>query len=131
MKRKFVAALVAAGVALAVGPVAFGKTDAGKSGPKRAYQFHGTVSAVTADEDPVTADSITVTVTKANGNGKSLVGTDVVVSVSDATKYYGAASTAGDIAVGDAVKVKARNNGAGFDGQRVKEKSASEEGDSE
>ncbi|MEX2394452.1 MAG: hypothetical protein WD826_08240 [Actinomycetota bacterium] len=131
MKRKFVAALVAVGVALAVGPVVSAKTDAGKSNYKRAYQFHGTVSSVTVDDDATTADSIVVSVTKANGNGKSLVGTDVTVSVSDATRYYGAASSASDVAAGDAVKIKARNSETGFVGQTVKEKGASDEADSD
>jgi hypothetical protein len=131
MKRKFVAALVAVGIALTVGPVVNARSDKAGSGGashgKRAYQFHGTVSSVTTDEDPLTADSIVVTVTKANGNGKSLVGTDVSLAVSDSTKYYGAASSLSDIAAGDSVKVKARNSDAGFVGQRVKEKGASDD----
>ena len=135
MKRKFVAALVAVGIALAVGPVVNAKSDhsasGGNSGGKRAFQFHGTVSSVTTDGDDVTPDSIVVSVTKANGNGKSLVGTDVTISVSHGTRYYGAASSLSDLAAGDSVKVKARNSETGFVGQRVKEKGASDDSDAE
>jgi hypothetical protein len=124
--KKFITVLVAVGVALSVGQVAAGRTDAGRSNYKRAYQFHGTVSSVTADDDATTADSVVVSVTKANGNGKAFAGTDVTFTV-DHARFYGAASSLADLAPGDAVKVKARNSETGFVAQTVKEKSASDD----
>jgi hypothetical protein len=133
MRMKLFAVLVGisiAGISIAgsLAHVALAGTDnnSGHSGPKRAYQFHGTVSGVVDDGDPATGSQLVVTVTKANGNGKRYLRDnpgDVTFDVSESTRFYGTASSAADMAVGDAVKVKARRTETGFDAKSVKRKS--------
>lgn len=121
MGKKLAAVLIGLTMALSLGQVAQAVSDNnnGRSGFKRSFQVHGVVSSVGTD-------SFTVTVTKANGNARRFLAgaTEATFSVTESTKYYGAASSFADLAIGDAVKVKARNTETGLTAQRVKEKRA-------
>lgn len=125
MKKRLLALTLGLALAVSGTAVSIAKPggSGGKSGTKRAYQFHGSVVSVDLDPDPAGTDVLTVAVDKANGNGKSFVGTDVEFVISESTAYHGAALSAADLEPGDPVKVKARKlDPDGFGAQKVKEK---------
>lgn len=133
MKIKLVAVLVGLAMAGSFTQGALARTDgnSGRSGPKRAYQFHGTLASTDGDGDPATEGPFVVTVTKANGNGKRYLAEnpgDVTISLDEDTRYFGGASSAADFAEGDPVKVKARLTDTGFIAKRVKLKTPDEAG---
>ncbi len=128
--KRFLAVLAVAALGTTLGGDAFAKQgsggNGGKSANKRAYQFWGTVTDADGDDDPATAGPFVIEATKANGNAKRYFRTTpgpVTVTVSESTRFNGAASSAADIADGDSVKVKARNTEIGFAASKVKERS--------
>ena len=131
IRKRLVALLVGMAMAGSVGGVALAKTDnnSGKSGFKRAFVFHGTVANVDGDGDAV-AGPFVVTVTKANGNAKRYLVTnpgDPSIAITPDTKFYGGADDASDFAVGDEVKIKARNSETGLVAKKIKLKTAAPE----
>ena len=132
MVRRFAAILLGVVIAgTAVGHVALAASDNndGKSGFKRAFKFHGTLSSVDGDGDS-TPGPFVVTPTKASGNGKRYLAAnpgDVTVVLEEGTKLYGAADDASDFVVGDAVKVKVKNTASGLVAKKVKLKGADAE----
>ncbi len=131
MRKIVVALLVSIAVVGSVGHVAVAKTDnnSGKSGFKRTFQFHGTLTNIDGDGD-ATAGPFVMTVTKANGNGKRYLASnpgDPTFALTETTKFHGAADDASDFAVGDVVKVKVRNSESGLVAKKIKLKAPDEE----
>jgi hypothetical protein len=124
MRKKLVAVLVGIAIAGSLGQVAWSKSDNnnGKSGFKRAFVFHGTLTGVDGDGD-ATPGLFTMTVDKANGNAKRYLATnpgDVSIALAPDTRFYGKADDASDFAVGDEVMIKARNSESGLVARKVK-----------
>lgn len=118
MRRLLVLTLAAAVAAVPVVSVSAGPgKKAGKY--KRSMVFLGLVTAVSADEDPETMDSLTFSMIKGNKHARNYVEDnpgDVTVMIGDATRMRGLGSTdfsLSDFLVGDGVKVKARMNQEG------------------
>jgi hypothetical protein len=131
MRKIVVALLVSIAVVGSVGHAAVAKTDnnSGKSGFKRAFQFHGTLTNIDGDGD-TTAGPFVMTVTKANGNGKRYLAAnpgDLTIALLETTKFHGGADDASDFAVGDTVKVKVRNTETGLVAKKIKLKVVEEE----
>ena len=125
MRLKLIALLVGAAIAAPVGTAAIAAPDDhGKAATKRAQAFHGTVLDADGDDDPLTAGPLVVTVTKANGNARRAGMTgDVTVTLTEGTRFYGAADDVSDVVEGDSVKVTAKKDSAGaVAAKKVKEK---------
>jgi hypothetical protein len=115
--RKLLVSLFTGALILGVGaqPASAHEGGGGRERAKRAYEFLGVVTAVTADDDPATPDTMSFSVLRANSAGRRWASAhpgDVVVSLTRRTRfggeYDGLGETAGDYRVGDGVRVSAR-----------------------
>jgi hypothetical protein len=121
MQKKMIAVFVGLAFALSLANVA----DAAKGGTRRDYAITGTIVDADGDDDALTAGPFVVEVTKAKGNVRRYLNSTpgpITVTVTDTTRFTGAAASAADIADGDSVNVSAKRVEDSFVARKVKEK---------